>query len=306
MLVVGLSLAFYGIKGAIFAVRTGGVHKVMGPEGVFIGENTFLGLALVMVIPVLISSAREEKGKVFKNFLYFAAGCCVVSAVFTYSRGALVGLAIILPLLFLKNPRKAWASIAFLLAAGSVVYAVAPEQLWKRAQTIETYETDLSAMQRLRAWSVSLNIAKDRPFTGAGFQFEYADNREQWLSYVDERYRNIPGGRSAAHSAYFQVMGQHGFVAFSLYVLLLACTLATLARIRKQARESSEAAWLATYADGLLIGTIAFGVSGAFLNVAYFDLYFIYVAMTAILGREHRGFQTSITATAPRAIPVTP
>jgi uncharacterized membrane protein len=101
-------------------------------------------------------------------------------------------------------------------------------------------------------------------------------------------------------------MGQHGFVAFGLYVLLLACTLATLARIRKQARESSEAAWLATYADGLLIGTIAFGVTGAFLNVAYFDLYFVYVAMTAMLGREYRGLQTSMTATEPRAAPVAP
>jgi probable O-glycosylation ligase (exosortase A-associated) len=141
-------------------------------------------------------------------------------------------------------------------------------------------------MQRLRAWSVSWNIAKDRPITGAGFQFEYAPNRDRWLSYVDEEYRGISGGRHAAHSAYFQVLGQHGFVALGLYVLLLASTLVTLTRLRRQAQRLPGMEWIALYAEGLRIGVIAFAISGAFINVGYFDLYFIFVAMAAILSRE--------------------
>jgi hypothetical protein len=44
--------------------------------------------------------------------------------------------------------------------------------------------------------------------------------------------------------------------------------------------------WIALYAEGLRIGVIAFAISGAFINVGYFDLYFIFVAMAAILSRE--------------------
>jgi probable O-glycosylation ligase (exosortase A-associated) len=286
MLVIGLSLAFYGIKGAIWALSTGGANRVQGPEGVFIGGNTFLGLALNMVIPVLITLAREERNKALKLFLHFAGACCAISSVFTYSRGAMLGLAVVLPLLLIRDPRKAWGGMIFLLVAGYLVVSVAPEQLWKRAETIETYQVDTSAMQRLRSWRVSWNIAKDRPITGAGFQFEYSPNRERWLSYVAEHLREIPGGTAAAHSAYFQVLGQHGFVALGLYVLLLLSTLVTLTRVHRQAQRVPDMSWAASYAEGLRIGVVAFAISGAFISVAYFDLYFIFVAMTAILSRE--------------------
>jgi probable O-glycosylation ligase (exosortase A-associated) len=288
MLVIGLSLAFYGIKGAIWAISTGGANRVQGPEGVFIGGNTFLGLALNMVIPILITLAREERNKALKYFLNFAGACCAISSVFTYSRGAMLGLAVVLPLLLIKDPRKAWGSMVSILVAGYLVVSVAPEQLWKRAETIETYQEDGSAMQRIRSWSVARNIAIDRPVTGAGFQFEYSPNRDRWLSYVDEELRGIPGGTAAAHSAYFQVLGQHGFVAFGLYVLLLISTLVTLTRLRRQAKRAPDVSWVAGYSEGLRIGVVAFAISGAFLSVAYFDLYFIFVAMTAILSRELR------------------
>jgi probable O-glycosylation ligase (exosortase A-associated) len=239
-----------------------------------------------MILPVLITLAREEKAKWLRYFLNFAGACCVIASVFTYSRGAMLGLAIVLPLLFIRDPRKAWGGMLFLIVAGYLVVKVAPETLWQRAETIETYEQDMSAMARIRSWSVAWNIAKDRPLVGAGFNYEYSPNRERWYSYADPELRDLPGGTQAAHSAYFQVAGQHGLVGFGLYVLLLVSTFVTLSRLRRQSRLLPEVAWIANYADGLRIGLIAFAVSGAFLNVAYFDLYFVFVAMTAIFARE--------------------
>jgi probable O-glycosylation ligase (exosortase A-associated) len=219
----------------------------------------------------------------------------------------MLGLAVVLPLLFLKDPRKAWGGMLFLLLAGYVVVSVAPEKLWQRAETIETYEKDLSAMARLRSWSVAWNIGKDRPLIGAGFKYDYSTNRERWLSYVGEEYREMPGGVQAAHSAYFQILGQHGFVALGLYVLLLALTLATLTRLRSQTKRSPEIAWVGTYADGLRISVVAFAVSGAFIDVAYFDLYFIIVAMSAILSRELKTVREPARAPALHtAVPASP
>jgi putative inorganic carbon (hco3(-)) transporter len=290
----------------IFVLRSGGAFSVQGPEGVFIGGNTFLGLALNMVVPVLICLARDEKDKRLRLFLNFAAASCAVASVFTYSRGALIGLVVVLPLLFMKSPRKAWGSMIFLLAAVWLVVYMAPEGLWRRAQTIQTYEEDLSAMARLRSWSVAWNIAKDRPLTGAGFQFEYSSDRARWFSYADERFKGMAGGTQSAHSAYFQVLGQHGFIALGLYLLVMASTIITLRNLGKRARAAPGTDWIATYSDGLRIGIIAFAISGAFLNAAYFDLYYIFIGLTAILSREFSSAQVPVHVAVPSVATASP
>ena len=47
------SLGFYGIKGGIFTVLTGGGNRVWGPPGSFIEGNNEIGLALIMLIPLM-------------------------------------------------------------------------------------------------------------------------------------------------------------------------------------------------------------------------------------------------------------
>jgi O-antigen ligase len=91
---------------------------------------------------------------------------------------------------------------------------------------------------------------------------------------------------NAAHSIYFQVLGQHGFVAFGLFIALALSSLLTLQRVRKQARERADLQWIENYASGLQIALIGYFVSGAFLSSAYFDLYYVLVALTVLLARE--------------------
>src|SRR5687768_15746890 len=52
--VITLSIGFFGLKGGIFTLRTGGTQMVLGPEGSFISGNTEIGLALNMVLPFLV------------------------------------------------------------------------------------------------------------------------------------------------------------------------------------------------------------------------------------------------------------
>ncbi len=51
--VMALSLGFYGVKGGIFTILTGGAYHVRGPEGTFIGGDNEIGLALIMTVPLL-------------------------------------------------------------------------------------------------------------------------------------------------------------------------------------------------------------------------------------------------------------
>ena len=285
LLVIALSIGFFGIKGGIFTLATGGMYRVEGPEGSFISGNTFLGLAMLMVLPVLVYVARDESRGWRRQLLWAAAGLTSVSIVFTYSRGALIGLAVLAPLLFVNSNKKFLLAV-LLLAFAFFARDIVPKQLYQRAETIQTYEQDFSAMQRMQSWNVAWNVAAANPLTGAGFEFEYHPDNVRWLSYGDRKYDPYLTHSSAAHSIYFQVLGQHGFVALMLFLLLLFWTLMTLQRIKKQAAAQDSTRWLGSSASALQMGLLGCMVAGAFLSSAYFDLMYLYVALSAVLQRE--------------------
>jgi probable O-glycosylation ligase (exosortase A-associated) len=291
LMVTALSIGFFGLKGGIFTFLTGGHHRIYGPGGSFIADNNSLGLAMIMVLPLLFFLAREESRKWLRRLLYATAAFTVVSVIFTYSRGALLGLAAIAPFLLLKTRKKALVTL-FLVPAVWLVAEFAPPELYGRARSIQTYEQDMSSMQRLQAWSVAWNVAKAHPFTGGGFNLAYLDDAA-WLSYADRQYDQWGNVARAAHSIYFQVLGDHGFVALGLFLALILSTLLSLRRIKREAAHDPSTAWLANYASSVQIGLVGFMVSGAFLSLAYFDLFYSYVALTAIMSRELAARETA-------------
>src|SRR5687768_16130004 len=167
--VIALSIGFYGLKGGIFTVRTGGVQMVLGPEGSFIAGNTEIGLALNMVLPFLIFLRRETTNPWLRHLLSVISGFTVIAILGTYSRGAFLGLVVVSTLLFLKSRTK-FIAIILLAIAIPVALSTLPEKWFGRMETIQTYEKDSSAMGRLEAWKVAMCMGKDRPLLGFGFR----------------------------------------------------------------------------------------------------------------------------------------
>src|SRR5262249_42422311 len=195
------------------------------------------------------------------------------------------GLAVVTMLMFFRAKNR-WIAIAVLLPVLTIGPYLLPERVYQRAEQIEGYQTDGSATQRLQSWTVAWNVAKDFPLTGAGFEFESFPDNARWFSYGNRDYDWSLPHASAAHSIYFQVLGQHGFVAFSLFIVLLLGTLARLQRIITAAHTVPDAEWIARYALAIQTGFVGYIVTGAFLSSAYFDLVYLYVALTAIFARE--------------------
>jgi putative inorganic carbon (hco3(-)) transporter len=293
VVVIALSIGFYGAKGGVFTLTSGGASHVLGPEGTFIGGNTEIGLAMIMVLPLLVLLARHQTRPWLRILLYLVCLLTVIATVFTYSRGALIGLAAVLPLLFFKFRNKVWV-VLLLVPLAYFAKDLVPEKLYARAGTIQTYQEDYSAMQRLQAWSVALNVAIANPLTGAGFEFEYYPDEQRWLAYADRKYDAYGQKSRAAHSIYFQVLGNHGFVAFGLFVALLVFTWLRLARLKREFETSSDTKWIADYASTLQISLVGYLVAGSFLSQAYFDLFYAIVALAVILGREAREHEQPI------------
>lgn len=285
MWTIVISIGFYGVKGFFFVLRSGGTERVQGPENSFLDGNTFIGLAFNMVVPLMILMARDEEKPWLKKSLYAMAALTIVSTIFTFSRGAYLGLVVMLPFIFLTS-RKKFVAAFILIPAALLAPVVLPESVFHRADKIENYQEDSSANQRLQSWTVAFNLALSRPVTGAGFEFEYTTDQARWLSYGSEKYTWALEHSSAAHSIYFQVLGQHGFIALFLFLTLLFGSLWSLNRTKQRASLRVEDKWVGSYASGLQVGLIGYMVSGAFLSSAYFDLAWLYFALTAILARE--------------------
>jgi probable O-glycosylation ligase (exosortase A-associated) len=142
--------------------------------------------------------------------------------------------------------------------------------------TITTYEEDGSAMSRIHAWTVSWRLALDSPFVGGGFR---AFQDEIWSKYLPEQ---APMGANA-HSIYFHVLGEHGFSGLLLYLSLIVANLASLRRIRRDAKHVQSADWMINYSYMVETGLAGFIVSGAFQNLSYFDLFYFLIGVTIIL-----------------------
>jgi len=269
------SVGYYGIKGGIFTLRTGGGGKVWGPEGSFIGDNNALACALLMVMPLGFYLINVTKHPRLKVGLVVSMALIGVSVLGSNSRGAFLGLVCVL-LYWMKNVPGKQKIIAALVALfiGAIAVTFMPQSYWDRMNTVKTYEQDGSAMGRINAWWCAYNLAKDR-FTGAGFDFA--------SPYAFKMYAPNPLDLHTAHSIYLQVLGDHGFVGLGLYLLILGWTWFLLAGVVRKTKESPDLNWANSLARMLQLSFIAYYSAGAFLSLSYYDLYWQLVANSVIL-----------------------
>src|SRR5574337_752875 len=273
--IIVLSLGFYGLKGGIFTITHGGVYRVQGPESTFIGGNNELALALVMTIPLVRYLQLQEQRRLVRLGLTLAMPTLAIAAVGSQSRGAFVGLLLTGLIFWLKSRRK--FGTAVLIAVAALVLAlVMPEAWYTRMSTIENYEQDGSALGRLNAWGTALNAANHRVF-GCGF--------EMWHGAVYALYGPDPTNVHDAHSIYFKVLGEHGWIGLGLFLLLLALTWLKCGAMVRIAKRRADAGWARDLGSMLQVSMIGYLSAGAFLGLSYFD--YIYHLIVIAVAAHH-------------------
>src|SRR6185312_11347545 len=154
---------------------------------------------------------------------------------------------------------------------------------------IEDVSQDSSFMGRVIAWKINTLAAIEHPLTGAGFHSTQDLAVWNHLSQNFSALDIIPTRRPdtvmahAAHSIYFQVLGDLGFVGLGLYLLLLAVAWRNASLAIKQSLANPEVRWAHDLGRTFQYCLLPFIVSGAALSMAYFDLAFVLVALTAVL-----------------------
>src|SRR5690606_35655959 len=205
---------YFAVKGGGFVALTGGSSRVFGPENSMIEDNNALGLALVMLLPLLNYLRITSRRRYVRLALIAVIGLTFIAVVGTYSRGALLALLAAFVVIALRSR----SGIAILLGGGIVVAGLTqfmPAQWVERKSTILSYDPAESFEGRTAAWKTSVNIATERAFGGG---FSAVDL--EWVAQEFHSPCSLTHGR-AAHSIYFEVLGDHGFVGLALYGLVL-------------------------------------------------------------------------------------
>lgn len=260
--IIALSLGFYGVKGGIFTIMKGGVHRVQGPEGTFIAGNNEIALALVMVIPLIRYLHLQETRKWIKTGLAGAMVLTGVAAIGSQSRGGLVAMLAMGLFLWLKSRHKILTGF-YMAIAVFIMVAVMPQEWYTRMSTIKTYEQDESAQGRINAWHTAFNVAKDR-ITGGGF--------ETFRAPTFQAYAPDPSNARDVHSIYFEIMGEQGFIGFGLFMLLGVMVWIRAQQVINRCKRDPERKWAADLAGMIQVSLIGYAAGGAFLGMAYFDL----------------------------------
>jgi probable O-glycosylation ligase (exosortase A-associated) len=275
--VIVLSIGFYGIKGGIFTLKTLGNFRVWGPAGTFIEDNNELALSTVMIMPLFYYLYLQAHNVWIKRGIILSLLLMTVSVLGSYSRGSFLAIAVMGVYLWWKTPGKFISGIITVVLA-VLVFSFMPQQWHDRMDTIVHYEEDGSAMGRIDAWKMSVNLANDR-LTGAGLS--------AWSPVLYRMYSDNPAtwdSSRAAHSIYFSVLGEHGWIGLMLFVTILITAWWNARWIIRQSRGVEELKWLADLGKVIQVSLLVYFVGGTFYSLAYFDLPWHIVSML-IIGR---------------------
>ncbi len=284
ILVCALSIAFFGAKGGLFSVLTGGVNHVLGPSDTQIADNNDLGVALTVFLPLLFY-VRERYAITHPSLkwpLLGLIGLTFLGDIFTYSRGALLAISAIGGMLWLRSRQKLWLAVLILIAAVGV-WNFAPEKWFDRMGTIQTYQEDELAESRLYLWQLAWEMALKHPITGGGFHWSYdpaAVNRELSDSGLPRLTRS-----RAPHSIWFQMLGDHGFVGLAIFVAILASMAVDTQWLIRRSRNEPDLAWANNLGRMLQVSLVGYCVGGTFVTLAMYDGFFAVVLIAAAARR---------------------
>jgi probable O-glycosylation ligase (exosortase A-associated) len=269
------SLGFYGVKGGVFTLVQGGANHVLGPPGSFIADNNALALALCMTLPLMRYLQLHSSSKFARVGLGFSMLFTGIAILGTYSRGGLIGLAIVAGALFLKS-RGRLAVVLVIVAVGFAGSHFMPAQWTARMGTLHNAQQTDSGETRIQSWQFSTNVALHRPLLGGGFNVY--QSTPAW-----ERYGPEDALPRAVHSIYFRVLGEQGFLGLALFAALLFASWKNCSRVRKRSRDLPDMRWAFDMASMLQVSLVAFMAAGTFLPMSYFDLSFQLMALSAVL-----------------------
>jgi O-antigen ligase len=226
-----------------------------------------------MALPLLAFGYRQGTGRAVRAILGGLMVLGFLAALSSWSRGGLLSASLVAVLLVWHSERKRLA-IPILLAAIVLAYLGLPDAWLDRMRTMGAPELEGSAATRLALWKLGWAQALQQPWAGSGFG--------GWV------YLSLPtGGHRVWHSAYVDMLVEHGFPGLILWGALLFGTVASLTRLIARDRRR-RVPGVTDPAAMLRASILAYMVGAGFLSIAHWQLLYLLLAAAILASRFAR------------------
>lgn len=304
VIILLLSVASIVVGAGIKTVFGGGGYEnqlfiVKSNSGLY--ESSVLACVAISIIPMILWAMKngtlfppDWRVKIFGIGFIFA---CLLIPVGTEARTGLVCIAVLGAIMFRHVKQKVLFATGGLLL-GIVSLPFLPSSFYDRMSTIASYEQDESASTRVAVWTWTMEYVASNP-VGGGFDAFRGNSFTYTLPVEDEvgntsvvRFQEVTDEGRAYHSAYFEVLGEQGFIGFFIWSLLQATGLLHMRRIMLKWRDppNEEDRWKAPLAAALMKAQLIYLVGALFTGIAYqpfmLVLLAIQIGFTSYLERE--------------------
>ena len=252
--------------------------RLSGP----INAPNLWGQVLVAVIPLVVYRIFHERRTLVKFLCVAIFGLLLASIFNTYSRGAYVGLAVIIMLIMLEKRLNAFVVLGGLGLVG-VLIVVLPSNYIERFQSLTllspTSEFGIYQDNSLRGRGseilTGLRMFYEHPLLGVGAG-NYRNNYQQYTQLIGLEFRTE---ERDPHSLYVQLLAETGILGTIAFLGIAISLLGGLAKsIRAIEHLPYGQSWL-PWIISLRLTIIAYLVTSLFLHGAYIRYFWILVAL---------------------------
>lgn len=189
-----------------------------------LGDPNDASMYLLPILAMACVLAKNSTNALKRASLLTLVVWLTIAIVATKSRGALIGIVAIAGFLAWKWSRSKLLVIPMAIAVTLLLLVAAgiSSRTSGGWESIETYQLDVSASDRLTAWRAALNMVAAHPVLGIGI----GNFKENFYFYTDVWIRKDID----AHSAWFQVMSEAGLATLVSFIAMIVLTFMSLRR----------------------------------------------------------------------------
>jgi putative inorganic carbon (hco3(-)) transporter len=253
--------------------------RIAGP----LGDPNFFAQILLLALPVALLMGQSTRDRARKLAWWIAGAVILATILLTYSRGAMIALAV-MGLMLVHALHVRWRTTLAAVALALVVFLLLPPSITRRLVTIEQIlpsaeaplRLDSSFQERRLLMQVAWVMFGANPVTGVGVG-NYSARYEDYVGLASSSARQYDSAsdRYYSHNLFLEVAAETGVLGLIVFGAVLIAAWRTL----RAAKEDP-------IAQALQIGLVGFLIASLFLHLAFPR--YLYLWLAFVLGVRQR------------------
>lgn len=269
-------------------ISGGGYGRELGIVGGNSGFSEGATLSAVCFMMIPIAFYLKDNGIIIRKnlvtkLIYFGISfAAFASAIGTYERTALIGLAVVSVGMWIRSKKKIFSLIIGIFIIFGLLYF--SSSTWQaRMSTTSDYNKEASALGRILVWKWTLDFVSQHP-EGGGFD-TYRIDTIVFPGTPEHPEAEVVHGK-AFHSTYFEVLGEQGVFGFFIFASMILLTFYYLSKSKKYAKNFPDFVWCYNLSYAMQISFSVLLTCGAVIGIGFQPMIYYSMAIAAAINNE--------------------